>query len=35
MSCIAFTYLQHLRLRAAAREKKEAASDSSPETNPS
>lgn len=35
MSCIAFTYLQHLRLRAAASGKKEAARDSSAETDPS
>ena len=35
MSCIAFTYLQHLRLHAAARGKKEAAHDGSPETNAS
>lgn len=35
MSCIAFTYLQHLRLRAAARGKKEAARDSSAETDAS
>jgi SRSO17 transposase len=33
MSCIAFAYLQHLRLRAAARGKKAAARDSSPEAD--
>ena len=33
MSCIAFAYLQHLRLRAAARGKKEPDPDSSPEAD--
>jgi SRSO17 transposase len=35
MSCIAFAYLQHLRLRAAAREKKEPDPDHSPEADAS
>jgi SRSO17 transposase len=35
MSCIAFAYLQHLRLRAAERGKKETDPDSSPEANAS
>ena len=35
MSCIAFAYLQHLRLRPAARGKKATDIDSSPETNAS
>ena len=35
MSCIAFAYLQHLRLRAAARGKKEPAPDSSSEAGAS